>query len=80
MFAHRFVACIARGFLGVGSAQCDDAIEDIEEDLEDLVDRDEVSEIIDSGEDAKEASFIVEVLETVVDVGNGVNFGASGCH
>jgi hypothetical protein len=49
IFAHRRVACTAK--LGGGSAQFDDATDEIDEDLED---RDELSDTTDSGEDFEE--------------------------
>lgn len=49
IFAHRRVACNAN--LGGGSAQFDDATDEIEDDL---VDREPTSEIIDSGEETDE--------------------------
>lgn len=49
MLAHRRVACTAS--FGGGSAQVEDTTDDIEEDLEG---REEVSEIIDSGDETEE--------------------------
>lgn len=71
MFAHRRVACTAN--LGGGSAQFDDATDDIEDDLED---REDTSEIIDSGDETEEIDLANE--DRRADVGNGA--GAFGFH
>jgi len=65
MFAHRRVACTARR--GWGSAQVDDATDEIEEDREDREDR---SDIIESGEDMEEADRANDDL--LDEVGNGL--------
>lgn len=59
MFAHRRVACTASR--GCGSAQFDDATDEIDEDLEE---RDELSETIVSGEDLE------EIKDAVLDDGD----------
>lgn len=71
MFAHRRVACTAN--LGGGSAQFDDATDEIDDDLEDRV---ETSEIIDSGDENTEADLAND--DRRADVGNGA--GAFGFH
>ena len=65
MFAHRRVACTAN--LGGWSAQFDDATDEIDDDLEERV---ETSEIIDSGDENVEADFASD--DRRADVGNGV--------
>ena len=71
MFAHRRVACTAN--LGGGSAQFDDATDEIDDDLEE---RDETSETIDSGDENVEADFAND--DRRADVGNGA--GTFGFH
>jgi len=65
MFAHRRVACTAS--LGGGSAQFDDATDEIEEDRED---REDKSDTIESGEDMEEEDRANDDLLDVV--GNGL--------
>lgn len=71
MFAHRRVAWTAR--LGGGSAQFDDATDEMDDDLEDRV---ETSEIIDSGDESVEADIASD--DRRADVGKGA--GAFGFH
>ena len=71
IFAHRRVAWTAS--LGGGSAQFEDAIDEIDDDLEDRV---ETSDIIDSGDDIEEVDLANE--DRRADVGNGA--GALGLH
>ena len=71
MFAHRRVACTAK--LGGGSAHLDDATDEIDDDLEERV---ETSEIIDSGDENVEADLAND--DRRADVGNGA--GAYGFH
>lgn len=71
MFAHRRVACTAN--LGGGSAQFDDATDEIDDDLEE---REETSETIDSGDENVEADLAND--DRRADVGNGA--GAFGFH
>lgn len=71
IFAHRRVACTAN--LGGGSAQFDDATDEIEEDRED---RDETSETMDSGDDIEDVDLANDDLRA--EVGNGA--GALGFH
>ena len=71
MFAQRRVACTAN--LGGGSAQFDDATDEIDEDLED---RDEISERIVSGDDTEEADLANE--DRRAENENGA--GALGVH
>ena len=71
MFAQRRVAFTAN--LGGGSAQFDDATDEIDEDLED---RDDTSDIIDSGDETDEVDLANE--DRRADVGNGA--GAFGFH
>lgn len=71
MFAQRRVACTAN--LGGGSAQFDDATDEIDDDLEE---REETSDIIDSGDENVEADLAND--DRRADVGNEA--GAFGFH
>lgn len=71
MFAHRRAACTAN--LGSGSAQFDDATDEIDDDLEERV---ETSDIMDSGDENVEADVAND--DRRADVGNGA--GAFGFH
>lgn len=71
MFAHRRVACTAN--LGGGSAQFDDATDEIDEDREERVEK---SEIIDSGDETVEADLASDARRA--EVGNDA--GGFGFH
>lgn len=67
MFAHRRVASTAN--LGSGRAQFDDAIDEIDEDLED---RDESPEIMDPGEEIDDIELVNEDRRADVEGAYGV--------
>lgn len=66
MFAHRRVACTAK--LDSGSAQFDEATDEIDEDLED---REEVSEISDSGDESEDTGRTSGKCRVDVGIGAG---------